>query len=62
MTQTADIVICGAGITGVSAAHLLSKPGFKNILLVDERRPSLLQATVPPSVTATGGPTPKRSP
>ncbi len=39
MTQTADIVICGAGITGVSAAHYLSKAGFKNILLVDERPP-----------------------
>jgi len=39
MAQTADIVICGAGITGVSAAHYLSKAGFKNILLVDERPP-----------------------
>ncbi len=39
MAQTADIVICGAGITGVSAAHYLSKVGFKNILLVDERPP-----------------------
>jgi len=39
MTQTADIVICGAGITGVSAAHYLSRAGFKNILLIDERPP-----------------------
>jgi len=39
MAQTADIVICGAGITGVSAAHYLSRAGFKNILLVDERPP-----------------------
>jgi glycine/D-amino acid oxidase-like deaminating enzyme len=39
MTQTADIVICGAGISGVSAAHFLSKAGFKNILLLDERPP-----------------------
>ncbi len=39
MTHTADIVICGAGITGVSAAHFLSKAGFKNILLLDERPP-----------------------
>jgi len=39
MAQTADIVICGAGITGVSAAHFLSKAGLKNILLVDERPP-----------------------
>jgi glycine/D-amino acid oxidase-like deaminating enzyme len=39
MTRTADIVICGAGITGVSAAHFLSKAGFKDILLLDERPP-----------------------
>jgi sarcosine oxidase, subunit beta len=39
MNQTADIVICGAGITGVSAAHFLSRAGFKNILLLDERPP-----------------------
>src|SRR6476469_30308 len=39
MTQTADLVICGAGITGVAAAHFLSKAGIKNILLVDDRSP-----------------------
>ncbi len=39
MSQTADIVICGAGITGVSAAYFLSKAGITNILLVDERHP-----------------------
>jgi glycine/D-amino acid oxidase-like deaminating enzyme len=39
MTLTADIVICGAGITGVSTAHFLSRAGFKNILLIDERPP-----------------------
>ena len=39
MTQTADAVICGAGITGVSAAHFLSKAGLGNILLLDERPP-----------------------
>jgi glycine/D-amino acid oxidase-like deaminating enzyme len=39
MSQTADVVICGAGITGVAAAHFLSKAGIKNILLVDERAP-----------------------
>jgi sarcosine oxidase subunit beta len=35
----ADIVICGAGIAGVSAAHFLAQRGFKNIILVDERPP-----------------------
>ncbi len=39
MSRTADVVICGAGITGVSAAHFLSKSGIRNILLVDERPP-----------------------
>jgi glycine/D-amino acid oxidase-like deaminating enzyme len=39
MTQTADIVICGAGITGVAAAHFLSKARIKNILLLDEHPP-----------------------
>lgn len=42
MTQTADIIICGAGITGVSAAYFLSKAGCKHILLVDERLPLTL--------------------
>jgi len=39
MTQTADVVICGAGITGVAAAHYLNKAGIRNILLLDERPP-----------------------
>jgi glycine/D-amino acid oxidase-like deaminating enzyme len=39
MMQTADIVICGAGITGVAAAHFLAKAGVGNILLLDERPP-----------------------
>lgn len=44
MSQTAGIVVCSAGITGVTAAHFLNKAGFKSILLLDEH-PSL-QATV----------------
>lgn len=39
MTRNFDAVICGAGITGVAAAHYLSKAGIKNILLIDERPP-----------------------
>ena len=39
MPNQTDIVICGAGITGVSAAYSLAKAGIKNILLVDERPP-----------------------
>lgn len=39
MKQTAEVVICGAGITGVAAAYFLSKAGIKNILLIDERSP-----------------------
>lgn len=39
MTQQADVVICGAGISGVAAAYFLSRAGIKNILLFDERPP-----------------------
>lgn len=39
MTRTAEVVICGAGITGVAAAHFLSQAGIKDILLLDERPP-----------------------
>jgi glycine/D-amino acid oxidase-like deaminating enzyme len=39
MTQKADIVICGAGISGIAAAYFLSKAGIQNILLLDERPP-----------------------
>ncbi|NJN54626.1 MAG: FAD-binding oxidoreductase [Anaerolineae bacterium] len=37
---SADIVICGAGISGISAAYYLAvKHGLKNVILVDEREP-----------------------
>ena len=40
MMNKADVVICGAGIAGISAAYQLAvKKGVKNILLVDERAP-----------------------
>ena len=40
---SADVVICGAGIGGVSAAyHLAVKQGIKKVLLVDERPPFTL--------------------
>jgi glycine/D-amino acid oxidase-like deaminating enzyme len=41
MTQsTANVIICGAGIAGVSAAYQLAvKHGVRGILLVDERPP-----------------------
>ena len=42
-TLTADVVICGAGIAGVSAAyHLSVKKGVTNILIVDDRPPLTL--------------------
>ena len=34
-----QILICGAGITGVSAAYHLARRGVRDILLVDERPP-----------------------
>jgi len=40
MSLTADVVICGAGIAGISAAyHLAVRYGLKNVVLVDERAP-----------------------
>jgi glycine/D-amino acid oxidase-like deaminating enzyme len=39
MSTEYDVVICGAGIIGVSAAYFLKKAGVHNILLVDERPP-----------------------
>lgn len=39
MNRTADIVICGAGIAGVTAAYFLQKAGVENVLLIDERPP-----------------------
>ncbi len=38
--STADVVICGAGIAGISAAyHLAVRHGLQRVLLVDERAP-----------------------
>jgi len=42
MSDQVNVVICGAGITGVSAAYFLAKAGVKDILLVDERPPLTL--------------------
>ncbi len=39
MTRKYDILICGAGITGIAAAYYLTRAGMKNILLIDERPP-----------------------
>ncbi|MBI3085335.1 MAG: FAD-binding oxidoreductase, partial [candidate division NC10 bacterium] len=40
---TANVVICGAGIAGVSAAyHLAVKQGVAGVVLVDERAPLTL--------------------
>ena len=38
--STADVVICGAGIAGISAAyHLVVKNGIKDVVLIDEHTP-----------------------
>ncbi len=40
MSTRAGIVICGAGVAGVSAAyHLVVRRGVRNVVLVDERPP-----------------------
>src|ERR1700675_5208786 len=42
-TQSADVVICGTGILGISTAYQLAvKRGVKNIVLVYERPPLTL--------------------
>ncbi len=38
--KSADVIICGAGICGISAAyHLTAKQGLQRVILVDERDP-----------------------
>jgi len=38
--QSAEVVICGAGIAGVCTAyHLTVRQGMRDVLLVDERPP-----------------------
>src|SRR4030088_1245094 len=40
MTASAEVVICGAGIAGIAAAHeLVVRRGRRNVVLVDERPP-----------------------
>ena len=40
---SADIVICGAGIAGISAAyHLAARHGITDVLLVDEGSPLMM--------------------
>ena len=41
-SMRAEIVICGAGIAGIAAAHSLSKNGHKDILLLDAGSPLAL--------------------
>jgi glycine/D-amino acid oxidase-like deaminating enzyme len=41
-SETANVVICGAGIAGISTAYHLALRGIKEILLVDERAPMSL--------------------
>ena len=37
--SSADVVICGAGIAGISTAYHLTNLGVKDVMLVDERPP-----------------------
>lgn len=39
MSRKAEVVVCGAGIAGVSAAYHLAKAGFNDILMVDPLPP-----------------------
>jgi glycine/D-amino acid oxidase-like deaminating enzyme len=42
MPQSAEVVICGAGMAGVSTACHLAKAGMRDVLLVDKRSPLTL--------------------
>jgi glycine/D-amino acid oxidase-like deaminating enzyme len=42
MSQPAEVVICGAGVAGISAALHLSRQGIAHVVLVDERPPLTL--------------------
>ena len=42
MVESADIVICGAGIAGIAAAYYLTEQGLTDIVLVDRRAPLTL--------------------
>ncbi len=43
MSQTAEVVICGAGIAGISLAHQLARVnGMRRVVLIDERPPLTL--------------------
>jgi glycine/D-amino acid oxidase-like deaminating enzyme len=46
MSGKAQVIICGAGIAGVSAAYHLSKAGFRDILIVDARPPLSLTSNM----------------
>ncbi len=39
MAETADVVICGAGIAGIAAAHHLTLAGVRDVLLVEQGEP-----------------------
>jgi glycine/D-amino acid oxidase-like deaminating enzyme len=39
MRRKYEVIICGAGINGVSAAYFLARAGIKDILVLDERPP-----------------------
>ena len=43
LPTSADIVICGAGIAGISAAyHLAARHGIRDVLLIEEGAPLML--------------------
>src|SRR5512143_3981325 len=46
VSRTSEVVICGAGIAGISAAYHLSKVGFRDILIVDPRPPLSLTSNM----------------
>ena len=39
MSEQVNVVICGAGIMGVSAAYFLARAGVRDIMILDEHPP-----------------------
>jgi glycine/D-amino acid oxidase-like deaminating enzyme len=46
MSDSFEVIVCGAGIAGVSAAYFLAKAGRRDILLIDEGSPLALTSSV----------------
>ena len=47
MKRKTEVVIIGAGVTGLGIAYQLAKRGFKDVVVIEQRYPSCLLYTSP---------------